>query len=129
MNAMQKKKILFRLNQSEEKLRLSTLMLQKSLFNESVIYAYLSIFYSVRTLLIDKDEDSDDYHKIYELEEKYFIPTGWTELPIQEILKEAKEFKEKIENNPGIKVTKAEAEKLNKNAALVLNKIKSKLKI
>ncbi|MCX7679351.1 MAG: HEPN domain-containing protein [Spirochaetes bacterium] len=126
---MQKKKILFRLHQSEEKLRLSTLMLQKSAFNDSVIYSYLSIFYSVRILLIEKDEDSDDYNKIYELIENYFNPTGWTGLPISEIIKEAKQFKEKIDANPGIRITKKEAEKLNKNASLILEEIKSKLQI
>ncbi len=129
MDPSQRKKIEFRLQQSEEKLRLSTLMLRKSLFNDSLLYSYLSLFYSVRTLLIGNDEDSDDYRKIYELTEKYFNPTGWTGAHIAEIIKEAKEFKDKIERNPGMKVTKSEAEKFNKNAATVLEEIKSQLKM
>lgn len=76
-----------------------------------------------------EDEDSDDYNRIYELTEKYFNPTGWTEVHIAEIIKEAKEFKDKIANNPGLKITKAEAEKFNKNASTVLEEIKSRLQI
>lgn len=129
MDPSQRKKIAFRLQQSEEKLRLSTLMLRKSLFNDSLLYSYLSLFYSIRTLLVGKDEDSDDYSRIYELTEKYFNPTGWTGVHIAEIIKEAKEFKDKIEKDPGLKITKPEAEKFNKNAADVLEKIKSQLKL
>lgn len=129
MDPSQRKKIAFRLQQSEEKLRLSTLMLKKSLFNDSIIYSYLSLFYSIRTLLIGKDEDSDDYSRIYELTEKYFNPTGWTGVRIVEIMKEAKDFKDKIEKNPGMIVTKSEAEKFNNNAKKVLEEIKTKLKL
>ncbi len=127
MDSSQRKKIEFRLQQSAEKLRLSTLMLKKSLFNDSMLYSYLSLFYSIRTLLVGKDEDSDDYSKIHELTEKYFNPTGWTGIPVAEIIKEAKEFKEKIEKNPGLKVTKSEAEKFNKNASMVFDEIRSML--
>ncbi len=125
----QRKKIAFRLQQSEEKLRLSTLMLRKSHFNDSLLYSYLSLFYSIRILLVEKGEDSDDYNRIHELTEKYFNPTGWTGVHISDIMKEAKEFKDKIEENPGMKVTKSEAEKFNKNAAMVLEEIKSQLKM
>lgn len=129
MDPAHRKKIAFRLQQSEEKLRLSTIMLQKSLFNDSLIYSYLSLFYSIRTLLIGKEEDSDDYSRIYELTEKYFNPTGWTGVDVGKIIREAKEFKDKIEKNPGLKVSKSEAEKFNKNAAKVLEEIKAIIKV
>lgn len=125
MDANLVKKIEFRLQQSEEKLNLSSLMIKKGHFNDSIIFSYLSLFYSVRTLLIKQDEDSDDYDRIHELMENYYQPTGWTNLDIVAIIRETREFKEKVESDPGVKVTREEAEKFNRNASDALSRIRS----
>lgn len=123
------KKIEFRLQQSEEKLKLSTLMIKKSRYNDSIIFSYLSLFYSVRILLIKHDEDSDDYGRIHELMEKYYQPTGWTNLNIVEIIKETREFKDLVEANTGIKATRIEAEKFNRNASQVLDEVRKQCQL
>jgi uncharacterized protein (UPF0332 family) len=117
------KKREFRLEQSKEKLNLSSIMLSKSLFNDSLIFSYLSMFYSVRILLIEKNVDSDNHEKILELIERYYEPAGWMDINILEILHEAKTYKEKIENDKGVVIKKEEADKFFKNANLVLNQV------
>jgi len=119
------KKIEFRLQQSEDKLKLSTLMIKKSRYNDSIIYSYLSLFYSVRVLLIRHDEDSDDYGRIHDLMEEYYQPTGWVNLDIVEIIKETKEFKDRVEADPGIKASREDAERFRRHAAVVLEQIRS----
>ena len=94
-------------------------MLKKGLYNDSFIFSYLSMFYSVRILLIDKDIDSDEHEKILELVEKYYEPSGWIDINILEILKEAKTYKDRIDNDNGAVITKEEAEKFNKDANLI----------
>jgi uncharacterized protein (UPF0332 family) len=121
------RKIEFRLQQSEEKLKLSSLMIKKGQFNDSIIYSYLSLFYSVRVLLVGRGEDSDNYTLISELMEKYYQPAGWTSINIVGIIRETKEFKDKVESNPGIKATRDEAERFNRNASDVLAEIKKKI--
>lgn len=119
------KKIEFRLQQSEDKLKLSSLMIKKGQYNDSIIFSYLSLFYSVRVLLIRHDEDSDDYGRIHDLMEKYYQPSGWTTLNIVEIIKETREFKDLVESNTGIKATRKEAEKFNRNASEVLGEVRN----
>jgi uncharacterized protein (UPF0332 family) len=126
MNAAIEKKRVFRLEQSREKLRLASLMMQKGLFNDSVIYCYLSMFYSVRVLLIDKDADSDNQEKILELMERYYEPAGWTSVNIAEVLKEAKYCKDKIEKAPGCEVKREEAEKFRAHAETILDEVLKK---
>jgi uncharacterized protein (UPF0332 family) len=123
------KKIDFRLQQSEEKLKLSSLMIKKGQYNDSIIFSYLSLFYSVRILLIKHDEDSDDYGRIHELMEKYYQPTGWTNLNIIEIIKETREFKDMVELNTGVKATRKEAEKFNRNASDVLGEMRKQCQL
>ncbi len=113
----------FRIEQSREKLDLSSIMLNKKLYNDSFIFSYLSMFYSVRILLIEKEEDSDDHSKILELVKKYYRPTGWIDVNIIEILQEAKTYKEKIDNEKGVVLGKEDAKKFNKNASLLLNQV------
>lgn len=124
MDTSLEKKIEFRLQQSEEKLKLSSLMINKGQFNDSIIFSYLSLFYSVRVLLIRHDEDSDDYSRIHDLMEKYYQPTGWTNLNIVEIIRETREFKDLVESNTGNKATKNDAVKFNKNASDVLEQVR-----
>jgi uncharacterized protein (UPF0332 family) len=102
-------------------------MINKSHFNDSIIYSYLSMFYSVRLLLVEHDEDSDDYEHINKLMDAYYQPSGWTNLNIVQIIREAREFKNKVESQPGIRVSKADAEKFNEKAAEVLKEIKKQL--
>ncbi len=102
-------------------------MIKKSHFNDSIIYSYLSLFYSVRLLLVEQDEDSDDYERINELMDAYYQPSGWTNLNIVQIIRETREFKNKVESQPGIMVSKADAERFNEKAAEVLAAIKKRL--
>jgi uncharacterized protein (UPF0332 family) len=81
------------------------------------------MFYSVRILLIEKNVDSDDYEKILELIEKYYEPTGWMDVNIIEILSEAKVYKEKIEKDKGVLISKDEADKFLNNANLILKQV------
>jgi len=123
------KKIEFRLQQSEEKLKLSFLMIKKGRYNDSIIFSYLSLFYSVRVLLIRHDEDSDDYGRIHDLMEKYYQPSGWTNLNIVEIIKETREFKDLVESDTGIKATRNQAEKFNRNASDVLGEVRKQVQL
>ncbi len=113
----------FRIEQSREKLDLSSIMLKKELYNDSFIFSYLSMFYSVRILLIGKEGDSDDHNKILELVKQYYKPSGWIDVNIIEILQEAKTYKEKIDNEKGIVLGKEDAQKFNKNASLILDQV------
>ena len=121
------KKMNFRLEQSREKLDLSRVMLDKGCFNDSVIYSYLSLFYSVRALLIKQNEDSDDYDTMLELLDRYYEPSGWSSLNIPGILKESKGFSEQAEKSSGIHVTKDDAERMHRNAERVLDEVLKKV--
>lgn len=123
MNDELKKKRNFRLEQSREKLNLSSVMLNKSLYNDSLIFSYLSMFYSVRILLIEKNVDSDDHEKILDLIQKYYEPSGWMDIDIIAILREAKTYKDKIEKNEGVVISREEAGRFNKNATIILDRI------
>lgn len=123
MNVDTEKKKNFRVEQSREKLKISSLMLEKELYNDSIIYSYLSMFYAVRILLIDDGQDSDDHNKILELVEEYYSPNGWTEVDIVEILHNARTFKEMLENDDGIRVSRTQAEHFNRNAENILNEV------
>lgn len=104
-------------------------MIQKGLNNESIVYSYLSIFYSVRLLLIDKDGDSDDNERILELIKKYYEPLGWTSVNIIQILKETKAYKDIIEDIPGLVIDGEEAKRFYKNASLVLDEVLIKMPV
>ncbi len=123
MNVNTEKKKNFRVEQSREKLKVSSLMLEKELYNDSIIYSYLSMFYAVRILLLDNGNDSDDHNKILELVEEYYAPNGWTELDIVEIIHNARTFKEMLEANDGIRVSRRQAEHFNINAEKILDEI------
>ncbi len=123
MNVDTEKKKNFRVEQSREKLKISSLMLEKELYNDSIIYSYLSMFYAVRILLIDDGQDSDDHNKILELVEEYYSPNGWTELDIVDILHNARTFKEMLENDDGIRVSQTQAVHFNSNAEKILNEV------
>jgi len=110
----------FRLSQSREKIQLSQIMLNKQRYNESVIYSYLSMFYSVRLLLIGAEDDTDNEEKILELAEKYYEPAGWTSLDILGILRETKEFHDQLNKSTGKIVSQEEAERFYNNALSVM---------
>jgi uncharacterized protein (UPF0332 family) len=115
----------FRIEQSKEKLKLSSIMINRGLYNDAITYAYLSMFYAVRILLIDKNNDSDNYDKIIELIEIYYEPSGWTTLNILPIVKETKEYKDSIDSDISVKVSRADAERFYKNAEDIFEKILS----
>ncbi len=123
MNTNVVKKKIFRIDQSREKLKISSLMLDKELYNDSLIYSYLSMFYAVRLLLIDNEIDSDDHNRILELVREYYYPNGWTELDIVEVLQEAKTFKDMLDDDDGIRIPREQAEVFNDNARKVLNEV------
>jgi len=120
-------KQLFRLEQSTEKLNLSLSLLNRGFYNDSIIYSYLSMFYSVRALLITANVDSDDPNKILELIEEYYEPAGWTTLNIINIITETKEYKDKAESTTETKFTREEADKFSQNAKSILNLISKKI--
>ncbi len=98
-------------------------MLEKELYNDSLIYSYLSMFYAVRVLLINNEVDSDDHNRILELVREYYDPTGWTELDMVEILQKAKTFKEMLDDDDGIRVPREQAETFNSNARKILDEV------
>jgi uncharacterized protein (UPF0332 family) len=112
----------FRQSQSREKLNLASIMLSKGDYNKSVIDAYLSLFYSVRILLVNNDTDTDDDKKILELIEKYYKPSGWTEIDIPSLLRTGRDLKERIEIS-GVGVTREDAERFYHSAAAVYESI------
>ena len=99
----------FRVEQSKEKLRLSSLMINKGLNRESLIFSYLSMFYSIRLLLIDNNDDSDNYNKIFELITKYFEPTGWTSINILDVIDETKILQDSENKRTDTIITKEDA--------------------
>ncbi|TAL30376.1 MAG: HEPN domain-containing protein [Spirochaetes bacterium] len=119
----------FRLSQCRDKLQLAALMMAQHRYNEAVIYSYLSMFYSVRLLLIEHDDDSDDHDKILELEKRYYEPCGWTGIDIMALLKDTKSFRDSISKSPGHRVSEDDAEKFYSNAMTVMNEVLQHLKI
>ena len=119
--------IQFRLQQSSEKLKLSSIKFAEGLYNDAVIFSFLSLFNSIRLLLCENGDDSDNYDKIMTLAEQYFTNTDWGSLDILEILKDARGFNENIRDEIGKHVTRQEAEKYYKNAESVLQEVQSKL--
>ncbi|HNR89325.1 MAG TPA: HEPN domain-containing protein [Spirochaetota bacterium] len=124
MEASTEKTIHFRLEKSQEKLVQSDLMLQKGLYNDALLYSYLSMFYAIRVLLINHETDSDDEERIMKLAEQYFEPAGWESIDVIAVLKESKKFKDSIEKTPGIKIGREEADRLYRNAEQILAEVK-----
>ncbi len=126
MNSQIEQRRSFRQNQSREKLNLASIMLNKGDYNKSVIDAYLSLFYAVRLLLVNNDADTDDDRRILELVEKYYEPSGWTEIDIPSLLRAGRELKERIESS-NARITRADAEKFYHSAAAVYDTITREL--
>jgi len=89
----------FRLKQSSEKIDISKRLLMKGDCKNAVVQAYLSLFYSVRLLLLDKNEDSDDFNRIVELARKYFQPSGWLSVDIGTMLEKGRDYHDSLTNN------------------------------
>ncbi|HDP81466.1 MAG TPA: hypothetical protein ENN21_11545 [Spirochaetes bacterium] len=94
-------KLKLRLDLSAEKADMARVMLEAGRYNESVMFSYLSLFYSIRLLLIDREDDSDDPEKILSLAESFFEPSGWNGVDILSIFRESKRARDRIENEPG----------------------------
>lgn len=122
-NELQKKRQ-FRIEQSEEKLRISEQMIKRTNYNDAVVFSYLAMFYAMRTLLLEKHTDTDNISKIIEIYEKYYSQTVWADIDIVAVIKECKQFKDKIENTPGIIVSKDDANKYFNSAQSILKEIK-----
>jgi len=117
----------FRLQQSIDKLKLSSIKIAEGLYNEAVILSFVSLFNSIRLLLCENGDDSDNYDKIFGLAEQYFTSTMWGSLDILEILKDARGFNENVLNGTGKIITRQEAEKYFKNAEAVLREVQLKI--
>ncbi|MGL4369604.1 MAG: HEPN domain-containing protein, partial [Spirochaetota bacterium] len=89
----------FRLRQSSEKIDIAKRLLSKGDCSNAVVQAYLSLFYSVRLLLLDKNEDSDDFEKIVELARKYFQPSGWLTVDAGTLLEKGRSYQDRIDRN------------------------------
>jgi uncharacterized protein (UPF0332 family) len=112
----------FRIEQSHEKLMLSKQLIGKGEYSGAILQAYLSIFYSVRSLLLDTDNDSDDINKIIDLSKKYYQPSGWTNINIPSILEEGHAYS--IRNsNVDDQAHKSDAERFVKSAEQLYNEI------
>jgi len=94
-------KLKLRLDLSAEKADMARVMLEAGRYNESVVFSYLSLFYSIRLLLLDREDDSDDPEKILSLAESFFEPSGWNGIDILSIFRESKLARERIETEPG----------------------------
>lgn len=114
---------LFRLHQSTEKLKLSSIKFSEGLYNDAVILSFLSLFNSIRFLLCENGDDSDNYDKIINLAKQYFTTTEWGSLNIPDILKDSRSYNQIIADAIGKQMTKQEAEKYYKNAESVLQTI------
>jgi uncharacterized protein (UPF0332 family) len=101
----------FRAEQSFEKLQVAKRLFSKEDYTNSLIQAFLSIFYSVRILLLEDGKDSDDFVKIVDLSRKYYEPSGWIDFDIASLLEEGQTIRSEIESASPPKVTRAEAEK------------------
>jgi len=106
----------FRLKQSEEKIDIAKRLLSKGDYGNALAQAYLSIFYSVRVLLLEKGADSDDFEKIVSLSEEYFQPIGWLSRDISQLLEKGRTLHEQIERNNKNEVSIAEALSFIENA-------------
>ena len=80
----------FRLTQSQDKLAIAKKLYIKGDNTHALLQAYLSIFYSVRILLLDKDSDSDDFKRIIELSRSYLMPSGWMMVDIAALLEQGR---------------------------------------
>jgi len=110
-----------------DKLKLSSIKIAEGLYNEAVILSFVSLFNSIRLLLCENGDDSDNYDKIFGLAEQYFTSTMWGSLDILEILKDARGFNENVLNGTGKIITRQEAEKYYKNAEAVLREVQLKI--
>jgi uncharacterized protein (UPF0332 family) len=113
----------FRAEQSHEKMVLSRNLLQKGDYLNALIQAYLSIFYSVRLLLLDDSNDSDDFNRIIELSKRYYNPTGWISLNMSELLAEGRDLHNLTRSAYRINVSETEAEKFVVSSEKLYNEI------
>jgi uncharacterized protein (UPF0332 family) len=127
MNTNTEKKIKFRVKQSREKLSLSHTMLKSGNFSDSIIFSYLSMFYAVRLLLIERDIDSDNYSKIRELAKRYYEPAGWHDIDITGILRESEASRDSAEGIPICAASKEEAERFYYNASVIMSEVLQKV--
>jgi uncharacterized protein (UPF0332 family) len=122
MKTLLEEKRNFRMSQSREKLDIARIMLGKGNYNQSILCSYLSLFYSVRVMLIGKDDDSDDYGRILELAEKFYEPSGWSDIDILSLMRSAKSAVDTIHADQRT-ATREEAENFHKSAACVFDKV------
>lgn len=101
----------FRAEQSFEKLQLSKKFFSKGEYTNSLIQAFLSIFYSVRILLLEDGTDSDNFEKIVELSKRYYEPAGWGSIDISALLQEGHSIRSEIESASAPVIDQSEAKK------------------
>ena len=106
----------FRLKQSSEKIDIAKRLLGKGDCGNAVVQAYLSLFYSVRLLLLDKNEDSDDFEKIVDLARKYFQPSGWLSVDAGTLLEKGRSYQDRMEQKCKDPVPDTEAKSFIDNA-------------
>ncbi len=122
-----KEKLQFRIKFSEDKLAVGKLLLKNNKANDAVLYGYLSIFYAIRALLIHDDRDSDDFQEIIALFEKYYGDQAVFTLDIPNIMKNSKDFRDKIESDETVVIHIQDAEQCLEYAEKVLQQVKSHL--
>ncbi len=127
MNTYTERKIKFRVKLGREKLSLSHTMLKSGNYNDSIIFSYLSMFYAVRVLLIEKDIDSDNYSKIRQLAKRYYEPSGWNDIDITGILRESEASRDSAESIQIDPASKEEAERFYHNASAIMSEVLRKV--
>lgn len=115
----------FRFDQSKDKLMLAKGLYKKGDYSNSLIQSYLSLFYSVRILLLDKDSDSDDFEKITSLAERYLQPAGWISFDIAAVLREGRLHKQRLEMQLSVDVNENDAKRFVEQAETVFKEISS----
>ncbi len=124
---MTNEKLNLRLSLSREKLEMAGIMIDAGKYGDSLVFSYLSLFYSIRLLLIDHDEDSDDPGKIIKLAERYFEPSGWNGIDILSTFRETKKASDLAAADPEKKVSVETAREFYHKAASVRKCILEKI--
>lgn len=117
----------YRIKQAEDCLQAATLMLEKSLFRDSVNRSYYAMFYVVLALLCQRSEKASKHTHVISLFDQLFIKNHIFEKEFSAWLHEAFDLRQRADYREMVNITEKRADENLEMARKFVEKVKEYL--
>jgi uncharacterized protein (UPF0332 family) len=119
--------VLKRIEKAEERLEVARLLYNQKCYDDSISRSYYSIFFATKALLLTKDIDPRTHSAVRNQFAQHFVKTKEIEPEFNDILKEAKEIRERGDYSEFYSASCEEAKLQLENAEKFLQRVKKVL--